>query len=92
MGTVNGAPPLPIAPEISVIPDETLLRDHLGIEPKREPRDDKIGERICGLCGGWVGGVAETNWRLVFFNATPGCRVHPDERCRPVRTNSPPLG
>ena len=31
-----------------------------------------------------------TNRRLVFFNATPGCRVHPDERCRPVRTNAPP--
>ena len=29
-------------------------------------------------------------WRLVFFNATLGCHVHPDGRCRPVRTNGPP--
>ena len=34
--------------------------------------------------------MRETVRRLVFFNATPGCRVHPDERCRPVRKNAPP--
>ena len=36
------------------------------------------------------GGERETIRRLVFFNATLGCHVHPDERCRPVRTNGPP--
>ena len=37
-----------------------------------------------------LGGERGTIRRLVFFNATLGCHVHPDERCRPVRTNAPP--
>ena len=71
-------PPTHLEPHRNLEAGTRQLGSYLGGTPRLPPSPPLGGER-----GG-------TNRRLVVFNATPGSRVHPDERFRTVRTNAPP--